>query len=472
MRGYVQPPLKANRNILSEIVDPGICIGCGICAAVCPAKTLHVSPNAIGAYEPRGGEACLAACDSCLRVCPQSDCVAARDALARELFPLTTGICAEPTIGHFRSAVLGHVADEARRLHGASGGIASWLLAELIRNNIVDAVISVGPAQECRMLFAYRISENPDDVLGCSKTAYYPVEMSAVLERILREPRRRYAVIGVPCFINGLRLAGLVNRRLKNRIVFHAGLTCGHQKTKGYADYVVSMLGLDPRSVRSVCFRGKDPAKSADEHMVFIASSEQETRKIYWCDGVSAIWRTGQFGMPGCRYCDDLFGELADVSFMDAWMPECTKDGRGTSIVVTRSEIAESIIRRGIDSGGLTCRDVPVRTAVESQWGQVLAKTCGLSRRLWRANKRGMNLRRRVSPSRPSLMEALESCIDERINRASHEVARTSIGHGPEIWMRNYASIMSRALLMRRVYFAFRRRAARFLGRFVPKYGS
>lgn len=30
-----------------------------------------------------------------------------------------------------------------------------------------------------------------------------------------------------------------------------------------------------------------------------------------------------------CNYCDDVFAECADVTCMDAWLPEYSQDHRG-----------------------------------------------------------------------------------------------------------------------------------------------
>ena len=44
------------------------------------------------------------------------------------------------------------------------------------------------------------------------------------------------------------------------------------------------------------------------------------------------------FKLNPCNYCDDVFAELADVVFMDAWLPKYSKDPLGHSLVINRNK--------------------------------------------------------------------------------------------------------------------------------------
>ena len=43
--------------------------------------------------------------------------------------------------------------------------------------------------------------------------------------------------------------------------------------------------------------------------------------------------------------CTDAVCELADISFGDAWLPELSNDKIGTSLVISRSETGEEVLR-------------------------------------------------------------------------------------------------------------------------------
>lgn len=66
------PPEK--NNICSRIVANNLCIGCGLCAAICPHQNLTIEFNEYGEYTAREQHStCPETCETCLKVCPFSD---------------------------------------------------------------------------------------------------------------------------------------------------------------------------------------------------------------------------------------------------------------------------------------------------------------------------------------------------------------------------------------------------------------
>src|SRR5206468_11182672 len=92
------------------------------------------------------------------------------------------------------------------RPNGSSGGLTSWVAAELLRTGAVDGIAHVAPTDPAAGgLFAYRISRSLDELSAGAKSRYYPVELSQVLREI-RERPGRYAIVGIPCFIKAINL--------------------------------------------------------------------------------------------------------------------------------------------------------------------------------------------------------------------------------------------------------------------------
>ena len=101
------------------------------------------------------------------------------------------------------AAWVGHVAEAPFREQGSSGGMVSWVAAELLRTGAVDGVAHVTAEDPASgHFFRYRISRSPDEVGRGAKSRYYPVELSGVLREIRAVPGR-YAIVGLPCFIPG-----------------------------------------------------------------------------------------------------------------------------------------------------------------------------------------------------------------------------------------------------------------------------
>jgi coenzyme F420-reducing hydrogenase beta subunit len=169
------------------------------------------------------------------RLCPFSPAAATEDEIGTERFGAAGA--ADPWIGRYRAAYVGYAAEHGFRDQGSSGGMVSWVAAELLRHGLVDGVAHVAPAdpQADGRFFQYRISRDQDALRAGAKSRYYPVELSGVL-REMRERPGRYAVVGIPCFIKAVHLACLGDPVLGERVAFTLGLVCGHMKSRHMID--------------------------------------------------------------------------------------------------------------------------------------------------------------------------------------------------------------------------------------------
>ena len=110
-------------SVLTEVVEPGFCIGCGVCAAVCPSRGLDMQFNAFGEYIPvaRDNASCPPSCQVCMTVCPFSDGSANEDDLSRELFGQTPEMKHVASAGYHLDCLVGSSRIEGHRTNGASG---------------------------------------------------------------------------------------------------------------------------------------------------------------------------------------------------------------------------------------------------------------------------------------------------------------------------------------------------------------
>jgi coenzyme F420 hydrogenase subunit beta len=148
--------------------------------------------------------------------------------------------------------------------------------------------------------------------------------------------------------------------------------------------------------VTAVRYRGKSPDQPAiNYHYVFTAADGEE-RKIFWNEGISEAWTNRWFTPAACNYCDDVFAECADVTCMDAWLPEYSQDSRGTSLVLVRSPAVREVLERG---QGVRLDPIPVERVIQSQAGVVAVKRRHLAYRLY-LDREGAP-KKRVAPARP-----------------------------------------------------------------------
>jgi coenzyme F420-reducing hydrogenase beta subunit len=284
------------------------------------------------------------------------------------------------------------------------------------------------PTRVSGKLFRYAVLSSQEAVSQAAKSAYYPVELSSVVHEI-ENTDGKCAVVGVPCFLKGLRLAMRTNRRLRNRIGLLAGLVCGQTKSTFYAEYLCTLARGDPRRMTDADFRVKEPTRHASDYGFRAWYVTNQARAVsdtlYRSEGCDEVWNANYFTPTACGFCDDLFAEVADVAFMDAWLPQYVADSRGTSIVLCRSDEVHDLLLRGSDQGLVAIEPIEVDRVIQSQAGGLVRKRDDLAHRLHLARSMASNdyyPRKRVDPRRyPSLSSRWRFRLRERMRLKSRE---------------------------------------------------
>jgi coenzyme F420 hydrogenase subunit beta len=412
---------RAAVSLNDTVIDNGYCIGCGLCAAV-PGSPYSVELNELGLYEARAiTDVSAEAEGEASRVCPFSDSAKDEDELSRLLFGKETKRARY--VGSYIGCYAGYVTDESIRMTGSSGALGRWLTNRLLQEQMIDGVVHVVSSNndEGKPYFQYAIDDSRVPWDRPATSAYYPVTLKSVLTELYKK-KGRYLVVGVPCFIKGIRLRCLEDQSLAHRIGFTLGVICGHMKSAAFAQLVGWQQGIPPHKLTGINFRGKTAGRSASTKR-FIAyshegSSDSLAGKLY---GTS--YSMGMFKPKACDFCDDVLAETADISIGDAWLPRYVKDYRGTSIVVVRNKTLDDVLERGVTSGELRLNALRPSKVVESQASGIRHRNEGLEYRLWWLGKSEKWMpRKRIRPSVISRFKGRKGLYELRfeIARRSH----------------------------------------------------
>jgi coenzyme F420 hydrogenase subunit beta len=363
-----------------NVTEKHICVGCGVCAGVCPTRHLQMEEDGAGEYRPRGSSARCFECGLCLAVCPLQGS-ADEHHLAWDLYA-GKGVVCTPETGYFLSGWSGGVRQKSLRLVRTSGGLATWVLARLLETRKVDRVICVASAPHPGKLFEFAVFTKPESLWTAARSSYYPVEISSAL-RVIAGSQLRTAVIGLPCVVKGIRRAQRRIPRLRNSIPVLLGLVCGQQRGKEFTEYLVRRAGLMMPTVRRVAFREKLEGELSDtSHFAAWTSDEAVAARVARADGYASAWSRSYFKQSACNYCDDVFAELADASFMDAWLPGFRNEPLGTGIAVARSELCHDLLASGAEAGALDVVRLGVDDVIRSQSGALRVKRDGVALQL------------------------------------------------------------------------------------------
>nr|WP_088333703.1 Coenzyme F420 hydrogenase/dehydrogenase, beta subunit C-terminal domain [Sphingomonas mucosissima] len=327
------------------------------------------------------------------QTCPFSPVARNEDQLALARFPQAPHHDAR--LGRYEANYVGHADEAPFRERGSSGGMVSWVAADLLAAGAIDGVAHVIPSTGDR-LFHYRISRTPDQILEGARSRYYPVDLAEVLAEIRATPGR-YAIIGVPCFIKAVSLLREQDPILNERITHLLGLFCGHMKSAAFVDSFAWQLHVPRDEVRAVEYRRKDPDRPANWYTAHLTLNDGTARWQDWFHLADGDWGAGFFQNSACDACDDVVAECADVSFGDAWVEPYSSDGRGTNVVIVRSPEIAGRIASAIEDGRLDLKAVDADFIANTQAAGFRQRREGLAYRLtWQ--KRRVTPIKRVAP--------------------------------------------------------------------------
>lgn len=326
---------KMKPNIMEVIVANDKCIGCGVCAAICPAGVLTMDLNNYGIYQPLEMEGCLEQCSFCLEVCPFVEGNLNEKELATKYYATQSNIKKNQGIGYFLDTYEVHKIDESDRLKSASGGAGHWFLTSLIEKGEIDCAITVEPCIDSEKLFKFSIFKSVTELDNSRGSAYYPTELADVLKHVLNNDGS-YAITALPCFAKAIRLAQERSPKLRKRIRYVIGLVCGQMKNKYFTEEL-GRVAIGKDRLQSVNYRVKQVGKSANNFAFEFTNIRGKEGRLDRSGAPNHFWGTRVFTPLACNFCTDVFAETADVVLMDAWLPEYSKDYRGHTLVLIRS---------------------------------------------------------------------------------------------------------------------------------------
>lgn len=311
-----------------------LCIGCGACASSCKHGCITFSESAIGHYVPHVDETKCVKCGMCLSNCPINGNYAVPP----------VGEHHNEIVGEYRKSYIGY--DPKLRHTSASGGLLTSFLYYILSLHVVDTVVCLKPQKNETGYYEYSFVTTPQELITHSRSAYYPMQINQVIDYI-RNNDGKYAIVVLPCQAKAIRLLQHSDKRLRERIIILAGLVCGSLPGKALVDYVALKKHVNTDDISRVIFRDTDENHVAGDCSVkYFQKDDRELGRSYFVnDDFGFAFLNKLFVNPACNICHDIFAEYADIVFMDAWLNEYKDSKEGTSICITRSEMAASLAK-------------------------------------------------------------------------------------------------------------------------------
>lgn len=381
---------------IKKVIDSNICTGCATCVGVCPNKALRIEVTPDCKYIPKLTNNNCKECYLCTQVCPA--CNENFKELNKFIF---NKIPKYNLLGNYINCYLGYSVNSKIRWSTTSGGLITSLLLFLLKKRLIDGALLTRADKKKPLIAEPFIARTKKEILLAMGSKYVPVPLNQLLDKIISE-NGKFAVVGLPCHIQGIRRAELKVPGLQDKIAYHLGIVCSHTVSFIGVEYILNKMGISLNEVSKLKYRG-DGWPSGIK--ILLKNGDQK-----YLSNQDSLWSQifgGYFFAPYyCTLCNDDLNEYSDISFADAWINRIMKkDNKGTSIMITRTSYGEDLIKEAILNSEIKVTPLKEKDLIKSQLWPLLFKKRNIKARI-----RLLNIFRKTIPK--TLMENSDIFLD------------------------------------------------------------
>ncbi len=325
--------LKIFGNLVSEVVNKGICMYCGACIASCPIDILFHSDK----EEPIMRGTC-AACQVCYYSCPRIELPLSE--IEQRIFgrPRTPD---EAILGIHIGMYSVRAKDPAIMAKAQDGGATTAFLLYALDKKLIDYALVSGFSAYDPWRPEPQAARNREELINAAGSRYTPGGQVGGLAEVAIPNRSginnledRIAVVGLPCELQGMwrmNTHWIATPKLAKNLVFTIGLYCSKvfDYQKMMVDYVEGKRGIDLKTVTKVNVK-------KNRLLVYVADKLALDEPVEVIHGIAR---------EECNVCIDYSAELADLAI------GAIGSAQGWSTVITRTPRAEEILKGAQDAG-------------------------------------------------------------------------------------------------------------------------
>jgi coenzyme F420 hydrogenase subunit beta len=309
---------------LGEIVEGGLCIGCGLCQSLAGADKIQIVLTPDGRERPVArqplDEPTLERINA---ICPGTrveGAACAENAAHAEVAARVAGATIESASpqamqdvvwGAAQHLAIGYAGDPEVRYRASTGGILTALGQFLLASGRAKFILHVAASGKEPMRTERALSFDAASVLEGAGSRYGPaaplIDFTSLLDR--GEP---FALIAKPCDIAAVRNLARIDPRVDRYLRYALTFVCGGASDLTKSEEVVSEFGVRVDELSLFRYRGNGcpgPTRLETKDGRNFELSYQQM----WAD--EATWRI----QPRCKICPDAIGESADLAASDIW---------------------------------------------------------------------------------------------------------------------------------------------------------
>ena len=305
---------KGVKELFDEVINQGLCTGCGACITGCPYIVAHGGRIVVL-------DKCTGAEGDCYKHCPRTSFDI--DGVSRAVFG--TVYC-EGGIGRVLDIFMTRTKDPEIKKRGQDGGTVTSLLALALQEGLIE-VVACTRMDEDRVPHGY-LARSRRELLQCAGSSYEAGFGLEAYRSLPKESTERLAIVGTGCQIEAvgkMKQCSPKNSPDPQNIGVTLGLFCGWALSpRTFHPYLKTMCELSQVCKFEI---PHTPHYSFDFHF-----ENQDIRSV-------SLDEIKPYINPGCHYCWDLTAEFSDISIGSAgsafpgWNTVLVRSPKGADLI-------------------------------------------------------------------------------------------------------------------------------------------
>ncbi len=321
---------KGVKDLIEEVIDRGLCTGCGACLTGCPYLANHDGRIVIT-------DRCIGNEGDCYMHCPRT--FFNMDGVSKAVFGNSYD---DSEIGHFLEIFMARSKNPEMMEKGQDGGTVSSLLVMAIEEGLID-VVACTKMDEEKKPHGY-LARSRQELLQCAGSSY---EASFALEAyrsISKDSPEKVAIVGTGCqmeAVGKMKQTPPQKSPPPQNIKLSLGLICG--------------WSLSPRTFHPFL---KEICKLPNVCKFDIPHTPHDSFDLHFEDNPDIMSlpldEIKPFINPACQFCWDMTAEFSDISVGSAG-----SQFPGWNTVIVRSAMGSELIALAKQKGIIETKALP-----------------------------------------------------------------------------------------------------------------